>query len=107
MLKREHIPVGRENAISRPELCKMTGMGDRRLRNEIARLRRESTESDLVIVSTSDGSGYFRTDNLDEIRHFTAEMAKRISSTAEIIQATRTIENRLQKKRMYGKGLTG
>lgn len=105
MLKRDMIPCGRENAITRPELSRLAGMSDRSIRSEIAKLRKESDESDMAIVSTSDGTGYYRTDNLDEIRHFTAEMAKRISSTSEIIRATQAIADRLMKKRMYGKGL--
>jgi len=49
------IPVGRENAISRTQLCIMTGMTDRQMRREIHDLRR-----DYCILNVQDGNGYFR-----------------------------------------------
>lgn len=49
------IPVGRENAISRAELCIMTGMTDRQMRKAIHDLRRNH-----CILNVQDGSGYFR-----------------------------------------------
>lgn len=49
------IPVGRENAISRTELCIMTGMTDRQMRREIHDLRRN-----YCILNVQDGNGYFR-----------------------------------------------
>ena len=49
------IPVGRENAISRNELCIMTGMTDRQMRKAIHELRRN-----YCILNVQDGNGYFR-----------------------------------------------
>ena len=49
------IPVGRENAISRNELCIMTGMTDRQMRKAIHELRRNH-----CILNVQDGNGYFR-----------------------------------------------
>ena len=105
MLKREHIPIGREYAITRDELSRLTGLGDRKLRKEIARLRSDDDGTNLVIVSTSDGSGYFRTDKLDEIEHFIAEMTKRTCSIREATDVARVAADRLKKRQMYGEGL--
>ena len=105
MLKREHIPVGREHAITRDELSRLTGLGDRKLRKEIARLRSEDDGTNMVIVSTSDGSGYFRTDKLDEIDHFIAENTKRFRALLQTTIVTRAIADRLRKRQMYGEGL--
>ena len=50
----EHIPEGYENAISRKELCKRTGLNDRVVRSLIEDARR-----DTIIISNTDGSGYW------------------------------------------------
>ena len=44
MLKREHIPIGRENAITRDQLSRLTGLSDREVRRQIAELRAEDTD---------------------------------------------------------------
>lgn len=49
-----YIPEGFENAISRKQLCKKTGLGDRVVRKLIEEARRET-----IIVSNNDGSGYW------------------------------------------------
>ena len=105
MLKREMIPYGKENAVSRDELARRTGMGDRQLRREISRLRREDDETNIMIVSTSDGRGYYRTDNIDEIEHFVREMCNRIRSIIEAIRVAKLAAKRLRDKQRYGGGL--
>ena len=105
MLKREMIPFGKENAVSRDVLAKLTGMSDRRLRYDISRLRREDDETNVIIVSTSDGRGYYRTDNIDEIEHFVREMAHRITSIVEAIKVAKLAAKRLRDKQRYGGGL--
>ena len=49
-----YIPIGRDNAISRQELCIKTGLSDRKVRNMIKMARRN-----IVILNIQDGSGYF------------------------------------------------
>jgi hypothetical protein len=105
MLKREFIPIGKENAISRRDLCRMAGMNDREVRREIARLRVEDDGSDMVIVSASRGRGYYRTDCVEDIVGFIAEMTARISSIVEAIKHAKAVVERLRKKQMYGEGL--
>lgn len=58
-----HIPVGKENAIPRTELCASVGYGDRMTRRIIAQLREEG----YMICNLSDGKGYYITSDLDEI----------------------------------------
>jgi len=50
----DYIPTGRDNAISRKQLCTITGLPDRLMRHEIEKARK-----DYVILNI-DGSGYFR-----------------------------------------------
>lgn len=105
MLKREFIPIGRENAISRKDLCRLTGMSDRMVRHAIAHLRAEDDGTDMIIVSTSRGRGYYRTDDIDEILHFIGEMTKRIRNIVQAIRLARATVDRLHKKQLYGEGL--
>lgn len=57
------IPFGKENAISRRQLSESLGMHDRRVRKSIEKARSDG----LMIVNLGDGSGYYQTDDLDEI----------------------------------------
>lgn len=50
----DFIPEGSEHAISRSDLCRITGLGDRVVRNLIEEARRET-----IIISNNDGSGYW------------------------------------------------
>jgi len=50
----EYIPKGYENAISRKDLCAITGLQDRVVRNLIEEARRTT-----IIISNNDGSGYW------------------------------------------------
>lgn len=51
----KYIPEGRENAISREMLCKVTGMPDRAVRREIRRLR---DKGEPILTDTEKG-GYW------------------------------------------------
>lgn len=58
-----YIPFGRENAVTRAQLCTLTGLPDRKVRKEIEQARR----SGFIIINQQDGKGYYQTDDLDEI----------------------------------------
>ena len=58
-----HIPKKKETAISRAELAASAGYCDRFVRRIIARLR----EKGYMIVNRQDGSGYYISDDIDEI----------------------------------------
>lgn len=49
------IPIGKENAIKRSELCALSGLPDRRMRMEIEALQMQG----YPIVAQLDGSGYY------------------------------------------------
>lgn len=63
------IPEGKENAITRERLCMVTGLPDRKVREEIEQARRRGA----IIINAQDGAGYFRTEDISEIkRQYTA-----------------------------------
>ena len=108
MLKRDMIPYGRENAISRPKLCRLTGISDREVLRQITDLRAEDSDDDLVIASSSRrGRGYFLTDKPEDIRAFIAEMLKRIRMVHRAIKVAKKKLHRIDQRQKYGKGLAG
>lgn len=62
------IPYGRENAISRPSLSLRTGMPDRMVRDAVRDHRNAWVAVEPFICSDSQGSGYWLTHDMDEIR---------------------------------------
>ena len=86
------IPIGSENAISRPELSRLWGLSDRTARQTIAELRKIDFGDDYIIVSYSDGKGYYRTNDIHEIEAFAAEMRSRaLNIFAPLKKANRII----------------
>ena len=71
-----YIPFGRENAITRKELCSLTKLSDRKLREQIEQARREGH----IIINNQDGRGYYRTDDPDEIARQYRQQRRRAMS---------------------------
>lgn len=106
-ITRETIPVGRENAVTRRQLCELTGLNDREVRRQISQLRTVDDGTDMVIVSLSNGRGYYRSSNPDEIRHFINEMRKRNRMVFRTIRTAELVAHRIEMGKQYGKGLVG
>jgi len=70
------IPHGRENAISRAELVRRAGVTDRLLRKNIKRLVSEG----YPILSSSQGRGYWLSEDIAEIESFIRECDSRSRS---------------------------
>ena len=104
-ITRETIPVGRENAVTRSRLCELTGASDREVRRQISQLRSVDDGTDMVIVSLSNGRGYYRTNNPDEIRHFINEMLKRNRMVFRTIRTAEQVAHRIEMEKQYGRGL--
>lgn len=54
----DYIPEGREHAVSRAELVRLTGLPDRNIRQEIKAANRRLTEEGRAILSSSGARGY-------------------------------------------------
>lgn len=59
----DHIPVGRENAVTRRQLCELTGMRDRALRNAIE----DARQNGEIIINAQDGRGYYRSEEPNDL----------------------------------------
>jgi len=71
----DYIPVGKENAITGEKLRMITGLTDRKLRNEIAIARRET-----CILNMQDGKGYFLPSNKEEVARYIHQEEHRAKS---------------------------
>ena len=91
MYRVEDIPIGAENAITRQQLAALWHTDDRTVRERIAKLRGEDNGDDYVIVSHSDGRGYYRTNNANEIRHYFNETMNRARNTFKPLKKVRRV----------------
>ena len=71
----QFIPTGKENAITREELVRLTGLCDRVNRKLIARARRFSP-----IINTSEGVGYYKPTEKSEVIEFLNQETHRARS---------------------------
>jgi len=51
----DYIPFGKENAIARADLCKLSGLRDRDMRRAIEAARKHS-----AVLNSQDGNGYYQ-----------------------------------------------
>ena len=75
------LPTTKESAVSREELCKTWRLSDRAVRAIIQTLRNMDNGDDMVIISSSNGKGYYRTKDRDAIKAFHKETNSRALST--------------------------
>ena len=77
----DDIPVGRENAVTKYRLAANWHVSERTARRIIQELRAADFGDEYVIVSSSHGRGYYKTDNLEEIEQFKREVTNRARNT--------------------------
>lgn len=58
-----YIAKGKENAISRQDLCNLMALPDRTVR----KLIQEARDQGEVILNAQDGAGYYTSDNVEEL----------------------------------------
>ena len=92
---REHIPIGRENAITRSDLAKLWKMDDRTVRETIAKMRITPTDDPLAILSSSTNPpGYWRSDVRAELERYIREGQARAKNTiAALGDAKRVLDD--------------
>lgn len=83
----DYIPYGKDHAISRAELARITGLKDREVRKAIKRELGRGT----VILSSAAARGYWRTDDTAEIEAFIRESDHRRTTEARTVEPLRRI----------------
>lgn len=69
----DFIPYGKDNAVTRQELVRATGLDDRSVRDEISKLRARGE----FILSSSSHVGYWRSNDQTEIAEYFKECDNR------------------------------
>lgn len=84
----DYIPAGKENAITRAQLCALTGFSDRAVRQliEVARIEGE------VIINNQDGKGYYISQDPEDIRR---QMASNRSRAMSILRQQKYLRRKL------------
>lgn len=68
------IPVGKENAVSYNTLCILWGVGKRKVRAILHDLSLyDSGDNYILIRSSKDGGGFYKTDDLEELKAYKKE----------------------------------
>lgn len=80
------IPFGQANAITRRELCLLTGLTDREVRRQIQALRAGGE----IIINNQDGRGYYRTDDPAEIERYYRQEYSRAVTIIKTVNAIKT-----------------
>lgn len=90
---REHIPIGRENAITRAELAALWGMSDRDVRETIATMRAQPTDDPYAIISSSSSGtpGYWRSNSFYELEQYVRETGARARNTLKAASDARRV----------------
>lgn len=91
---REHIPIGKENAITRAELARLWSMDDRTVRETVARMRINQTDDPYAILSSScNPPGYWRSDIRAELERYVKEGQARAKNTIAALGDARRVLN--------------
>lgn len=67
------IPIGKNNAIYYPELMKLWGMSERKVRMMLHELSCFDNGDDYILVRSASGKGFFRTDDVKIIQAYRKE----------------------------------
>ena len=88
------IPVGKENAVTYPKLMVMWNMSERTVRRKLHELSYLDTGDNFVIIRSSHSKGFYKTDDIKEIKAYKKEcMAKAKSNFAPLAKINRILRN--------------
>ena len=89
------IPVGKENAVTYPELIAMWGRNAREVRLILHDLSLYDNGDDYILIrSAKKGGGFYRTDNAESIKEYREEcLAKGRSNFAPVKKINRVLSN--------------
>lgn len=73
----QDIPVGKENAVTYTELCGMWNKDKRTVRSILHELSRYDSGDDYILIRSSSGKGFYKTDDPDEIKAYKNECLSR------------------------------
>lgn len=87
------IPVGKENAITYPELCEKWQLSERQVRRILHDLSYFDNGDNLILIRSSHGKGFYKTDNVAEIERYKKECTNRAKRTFAPLRKIKRVLN--------------
>lgn len=85
------IPVGKENAITYDELTQKWNCSARTVRRILHELSYLDNGDNYILIRSSHGKGFYKTDNLDEITRYQKECTNRAKHTFAPLRKIRRV----------------
>lgn len=85
------IPIGRENAITYPELMELWGVCDRKVRAILHELSYYDNGDAYILIRSSHGRGFYKTNNAAEIESYKKECTNRARRTFAPLRKIRRV----------------
>jgi hypothetical protein len=76
----EALPIGKENATTYSELCDDWSMSKRKVRQTLHALSLYDSGDDYVLIRSSSGKGFYKTDDIETIKAFKKECTNKAKS---------------------------
>ena len=89
----ECLPIGRENAITYQELCAKWNCCERKVRSILHELSYNDNGDDLILIRSSRGKGFYRTNNVADIESYRKECTNRARRTFAPLRKIRRVLN--------------
>lgn len=97
MIISDYVPKGKENAVSKSMLVKITGVDERIVRKNLKEENeRLINEEGVAIVSTASRNGYWKSDDLAELEAYEAEQRHRAAMILENLKPIRSLIERIK-----------
>ena len=90
------LPTKKEDAITYPELCELWGCSERQVRYVLHELSRMDNGDNYVLIRSSRGKGFYKTDNVQEIEQYRIECTNRAKRTFAPLRKIRRILKEVQ-----------
>ena len=85
------IPIGRDNAITYPELCLMWNMNERKVRSILHKLSYWDAGDEYILIRSSKRKGFYRTDDRADIELYAKEVTNRARHTFAPLRKIRRV----------------
>lgn len=85
------IPEGKENAITYQQLCIKWDCNERKVRQILHELSYNDNGDNLILIRSSHGKGFYKTDNIAEINRYRQEITNRARHTFAPLRKIRRV----------------
>lgn len=85
------IGIGRENAVTYPQLCALWNCNARKVRQILHELSYMDNDDSYILIRSSHGKGFYKTDNIEEIERYKREVTNRAIHTFKSLRKIRRV----------------